>query len=73
MPTSSEGHDPSEDTADSVEKKGKKWPLGNREAVRKYREKKKARTASLEDEVVKLRAVNQHLMKRLLNQTVLEA
>lgn len=73
MPTSSEGHDPSEDTADSVEKKGKKRPLGNREAVRKYREKKKARTASLEDEVVKLRAVNQHLMKRLQNQAVLEA
>ncbi|RYR20571.1 hypothetical protein Ahy_B03g065743 [Arachis hypogaea] len=50
-----------DDTAESAEKKSKKRPLGNREAVRKYREKKKARAASLEDEVVKLRALNQHL------------
>ncbi|XP_038887814.1 basic leucine zipper 23-like [Benincasa hispida] len=62
-----------DDTAESTEKKSKKRPLGNREAVRKYREKKKARAASLEDEVVRLRALNQHLMKRLQGQAALEA
>ncbi|XP_010265995.1 PREDICTED: basic leucine zipper 19-like isoform X2 [Nelumbo nucifera] len=62
-----------DDTAESVEKKAKKRPLGNREAVRKYREKKKARAASLEDEVVKLRALNQQLLKRLQGQAALEA
>lgn len=41
--------------------------------MRKYREKKKARSASLEDEVVRLRALNQHLMKRLKGQAFLEA
>lgn len=73
MPSSSEGQEPSDDTAESVEKKSKKRPSGNREAVRKYREKKKARAASLEDEVVRLRALNQQLMKRLQGQAVLEA
>ncbi|GJR17218.1 basic leucine zipper 23-like protein [Tanacetum coccineum] len=63
----------SEDTAESSDKKGKKRPLGNREAVRKYREKKKARAASLEDEVVRLRALNQQLMKRIQSQAGLEA
>lgn len=62
-----------DDTAESVDKKNKKRPLGNREAVRKYREKKKARAASLEDEVVRLRALNQQLLKRLQGQAALEA
>ncbi|XAR72697.1 hypothetical protein NMG60_11019424 [Bertholletia excelsa] len=62
-----------DDTAESSEKKLKKRPLGNREAVRKYREKKKARAASLEDEVMRLRALNQQLMKRLQGQAGLEA
>ncbi|XP_052200734.1 basic leucine zipper 23-like isoform X2 [Diospyros lotus] len=62
-----------DDTAESSEKKPKKRPLGNREAVRKYREKKKARAASLEDEVERLRALNQQLMKRLQGQAALEA
>ena len=62
-----------DDTAESTEKTSKKRPLGNREAVRKYREKKKARAASLEDEVVRLRALNQQLMKRLQGQPALEA
>ncbi|KAK1293388.1 hypothetical protein QJS10_CPB17g01747 [Acorus calamus] len=48
-------------------------PLGNREAVRKYREKKKAHTAHLEEEVKKLRLVNQQLLKRLQGQAALEA
>lgn len=41
--------------------------------MRKYREKKKARVASLEDEVVRLRALNQQLTKRLQGQAALEA
>ncbi|KAL8543294.1 hypothetical protein ACS0TY_004003 [Phlomoides rotata] len=73
MPSGSEAQEPSDDTGESVETKSKKRPLGNREAVRKYREKKKARTASLEDEVVRLRALNQQLMKRLQGQALLEA
>ncbi|KAF0890100.1 hypothetical protein E2562_037670 [Oryza meyeriana var. granulata] len=48
-------------------------PLGNREAVRKYRQKKKAHTAQLEEEVNKLRAINQQLVKRLQGQAALEA
>lgn len=47
--------------------------LGNREAVRKYREKKKAHTAFLEEEVKKLRLMNQQLLKRLQGQAALEA
>ncbi|XP_011092974.1 basic leucine zipper 19 isoform X2 [Sesamum indicum] len=73
MPTPGELHAPGDDTAESVGKKAKKRPSGNNEAVRKYREKKKARAASLEDEVVRLRALNQHLMKRLQSQALLEA
>ncbi|MBA0557123.1 hypothetical protein Golob_027175, partial [Gossypium lobatum] len=53
--------------------KSKKRPLGNREAVRKYREKVKAQATSLEDEVMRLRAVNQQLLKRLQGQAALEA
>ncbi|GMH17860.1 hypothetical protein Nepgr_019701 [Nepenthes gracilis] len=60
-------------SAESTEKRTKKRPLGNREAVRKYREKKKAQAASLEDEVVKLSALNQQLLKRLQGQASLEA
>lgn len=73
LPAASDEKGASDDTAESVEKKGKKRPLGNREAVRKYREKKKARAASLEDEVVRLRTLNQQLMKRLQGQAALEA
>ena len=48
-------------------------PLGNREAVRKYREKKKAHAACLEEEVKKLRAANQQLLRRLQGHAALEA
>ncbi|XP_042480496.1 basic leucine zipper 23-like [Macadamia integrifolia] len=48
-------------------------PPGNREAVRKYREKKKAHTAYLEGEVKKLHVLNQQLVRRLQGQAVLEA
>ncbi|KAF9688724.1 hypothetical protein SADUNF_Sadunf01G0017900 [Salix dunnii] len=50
-----------------------KRPAGNREAVRKYREKKKARTAYLEEEVKKLRISNQQLMRKIQQQVILEA
>ncbi|XP_060176202.1 basic leucine zipper 23-like [Lycium barbarum] len=54
--------------------RGKKRPLSsNKEAVRKYRLKNKARVASLEDEVVRLRAINQQLLKRLQGQAFLQA
>lgn len=73
LPAQSEEKVSTDDTAESSEKRNKKRPLGNREAVRKYREKKKARAASLEDEVIKLRAINQQLLKRLQGQSALEA
>ncbi|CAI9102912.1 OLC1v1001287C1 [Oldenlandia corymbosa var. corymbosa] len=50
-----------------------KRPSGNREAVRKYREKKKAHSAFLEEEVRKLRLVNQQLIRKVQRQTIMEA
>ncbi|EOA31263.1 hypothetical protein CARUB_v10014436mg [Capsella rubella] len=73
LPAQSEDKVSTDDTSESSGKKSKKRPLGNREAVRKYREKKKAKAASLEDEVMRLRAVNNQLMKRLQGQAALEA
>ncbi|PIA27840.1 hypothetical protein AQUCO_07500033v1 [Aquilegia coerulea] len=73
LPASSDDKVTADDSGESVDKKSKKRPTGNREAVRKYREKKKARAASLEDEVVRLRALNQQLMKKLQGQGALEA
>ncbi|MCL7045760.1 hypothetical protein MKW94_004234 [Papaver nudicaule] len=61
-----------EETDDSVEIKSKKRAPGNRESVRKYRERKKARQALIEDELMKLRIVNQQLLKRLQGQVALE-
>ncbi|KAE8798346.1 bZIP-type transcription factor [Hordeum vulgare] len=51
----------------------KKRPSGNRAAVRKYREKKKAHTALLEEEVVRLKALNKQLLKKLQSHAALEA
>lgn len=51
----------------------KKRPSGNREAVRKYREKKKAHTAYLEEQLMQLRRMNQQLVRRLQGQAALEA
>lgn len=48
-------------------------PLGNRLAVRKYRAKKKAQNAYLEEEVKKLRALNRGLIRKLQFQATLEA
>ncbi|KAI3934386.1 hypothetical protein MKW92_032590 [Papaver armeniacum] len=61
-----------EETDGSVEIKSKKRAPGNRESVRKYRERKKARQALIEDELAKLRIVNQQLLKRLQGQVALE-
>ncbi|GMJ05631.1 hypothetical protein like AT2G16770 [Hibiscus trionum] len=73
VPAPTEDGAAADDTEGSREKKLKKRPLGNREAVRKYRQKVKARAASLEDEVVRLRTLNQQLLKRLQGQASLEA
>jgi hypothetical protein len=63
-----------EDDDDAREDSAKpRRPLGNREAVRKYREKKKAHAAFLEEEVKKLRAANQQLQRRLQGHAALEA
>lgn len=64
-----------DETAESAEKSSsaKRRPSGNREAVRKYREKKKAHAASLEEDIAHLRAINQQLMRRLQGQSALEA
>ncbi|VAI12412.1 unnamed protein product [Triticum turgidum subsp. durum] len=43
------------------------------DTVRKYREKKKAHTALLEEEVVQLKALNKQLLKKLQNHAALEA
>lgn len=73
LPAQTDDNETTDDTSGSSEKKSKKRSSGNREAVRKYREKKKAKAASLEDEVVRLRDVNNQLMKRLQGQAALEA
>ncbi|KAJ0252156.1 Basic leucine zipper 19 [Hirschfeldia incana] len=73
LPEDSDEKVSTDDTAESCGKNGEKRPLGNREAVRKYREKKKAKAASLEDECSRLRGLNQQLVKRLGNQGALEA
>ncbi|KAJ0247237.1 Basic leucine zipper 19 [Hirschfeldia incana] len=74
LPEDSDEKVSTDDTAESCGKKGgDKRPLGNREAVRKYREKKKAKAASLEDEVARLTALNHQLLKRLQSQAGLEA
>ncbi|XP_074275673.1 basic leucine zipper 19-like [Silene latifolia] len=75
-PSSEEKSGNNDDSAESGGQKGNKRGRergGNREAVRKYRQKKKAHAVSLEDEVVKLRAINQQLLKRLQGQAALEA
>ncbi|KAK9677543.1 hypothetical protein RND81_11G150700 [Saponaria officinalis] len=75
-PTSEEKSGNNDDSAESGEQKSKKRGRGrggNREAVRKYRQKKKAHTASLEEEVLKLRVLNQQLLRRLQGQAALEA
>ncbi|KAK8940450.1 hypothetical protein KSP39_PZI010377 [Platanthera zijinensis] len=65
---------PDETTVSTQKGSTKKCSCKNQEAVRKYIEKKKkAKTSSLEVEVVQLREINQQLMKRLQSQANLEA
>ena len=40
--------------------------------MRKYREKKKARTAYLEDEVKRLQSLNEYLLRKLQSQAMVE-
>ncbi|RZC63397.1 hypothetical protein C5167_025155, partial [Papaver somniferum] len=61
-----------EETDESDDKKSKKRPHGNRESVRTYRERKKVRQASIEDELNRMRIVNQQLLKRLQGLVALE-
>uniref|UniRef100_A0A1J3HP81 BZIP domain-containing protein n=1 Tax=Noccaea caerulescens TaxID=107243 RepID=A0A1J3HP81_NOCCA len=62
--------DPQEN--DYSDSSNKKRSCGNREAVRRYREKKKARTAYLEDEVKRLQSLNEHLLRKLQSQAIVE-
>ncbi|ESQ45314.1 hypothetical protein EUTSA_v10010764mg [Eutrema salsugineum] len=57
---------------DHCDGSNKKRSCGNREAVRKYREKKKARTAYLEDEVKRLQSLNEQLIRKLQSQEMVE-
>ncbi|XP_026438013.1 basic leucine zipper 19-like [Papaver somniferum] len=61
-----------EGTDESDDNKPKKRQHGNRESVRKYRERKKARQASIEDELNRMRIVNQQLLKRMQGLVSLE-
>ncbi|KAI3853667.1 hypothetical protein MKW98_025184 [Papaver atlanticum] len=67
-----EGKATTAETDESVDKTSKKRPHDNRESVRKYRERKKARQVSTEDELIRLRIVNQQLLKRLQGLVALE-
>ncbi|KAF7836114.1 basic leucine zipper 24-like [Senna tora] len=57
----------------AITKSKPRRPSGNKEAVRKYREKKKAYTAYLEDQVKKLHLQNQQLVRKLQGQAILQA
>ncbi|XP_010515641.1 PREDICTED: basic leucine zipper 24 isoform X2 [Camelina sativa] len=63
---------PDQQENDHSDSNNKKRSCGNREAVRKYREKKKARTAYLEDEVKRLETLNEHLVRKLQSQAIVE-
>jgi len=71
--SASEGGESLDESGQNSFSNSKKRPQGNREAVRKYREKKKAHTASLEGEILQLKTLNQKLMKKIQNQSLLEA
>ncbi|CAM0908746.1 unnamed protein product [Alopecurus aequalis] len=60
-------------SAEAASSKKPRRPSGNRAAVRKYREKKKAHTALLEEEVVHLKALNKQLMRKVQSHAALEA
>lgn len=68
----SEDDDGAKNKEHSVPRPRRRRPSRNREAVRKYREKKKAHTAYLEEEVKKLRLLNQQLVRKIQGQAILE-
>lgn len=68
----SEDDDGAKNKGHSVPRPQRRRPSRNREAVRKYREKKKAHTAYLEEEVKKLRLLNQQLVRKIQGQAILE-
>lgn len=61
-----------EDDKEHTKSKARR-PSSNREAVRKYREKKKAHTAYLEEEVKRLHLQHVQLVRKLQKQAILEA
>ncbi|KMZ69662.1 Basic-leucine zipper (bZIP) transcription factor family [Zostera marina] len=71
-PAEEEDEEEQEEEEEGRSRKHRKT-LGNKEAVRKYREKKKAYTDNLEDEVKELRKTNMWLKKKLQGQVVLQA
>ncbi|XP_066333498.1 basic leucine zipper 23-like [Miscanthus floridulus] len=73
QPETAESPSENNNTTGNNNAASKKRPSGNCTAVRKYREKKKAHTASLEEEVVHLQALNQQLMKKVQSHAALEA
>ncbi|BFG20325.1 hypothetical protein CerSpe_065990 [Prunus speciosa] len=68
----SEDNDGAKNKEHSFPRPRRRRPSRNREAVRKYREKKKAHTAYLEEEVKKLRLLNQQLVRKIQGQAILE-
>ncbi|XP_026459076.1 basic leucine zipper 23-like [Papaver somniferum] len=61
-----------EEIDEFVDRTSKTHPHGNRESVGKYRERKKALQVSMKDELIRLRIVNQQLLKRLQGLVALE-
>ncbi|KAM3215113.1 hypothetical protein ACQJBY_067217 [Aegilops geniculata] len=59
--------------AHATSRSKRRRPSGNQAAVRKYREKKKAHTALLEEEAARLRAMNEQLAKKVQDHAALEA
>ncbi|KAM1251546.1 hypothetical protein ACFX13_040493 [Malus domestica] len=71
--SSEDDDDDSKNKERSIPKPRRRRPLGNREAVRKYRDKKKAHAAYLEGEIRKLQVLNQQLVGKIQAQATLEA
>ncbi|TQE13028.1 hypothetical protein C1H46_001403 [Malus baccata] len=71
--SSEDDDDDSKNKERSIPKPRRRRPLGNREAVRKYRDKKKAHAAYLEEEIRKLQVLNQQLVGKIQAQATLEA
>lgn len=62
-----------EKSSSNSKKRGRSERGDNKEAVRKYREKLKAREALLEDEIKNLKAANEELSKKLEGEAAMQA